>query len=143
MKLDPSKDGIDHINVYSKGATKLGRFLSNFAYSPIETEDGHFDSIEGYWYWLGCKLDVLRTVHGWEAKRLGRELGSPDWQDSAEFKRKILAALETKIETNEALKSALRACLLPLKHYYVYGNKVIQPLEGKWILQFLSTYQDK
>jgi hypothetical protein len=42
-------DGITHINIYSKGKTELGRWLSNFTYHPIETEDGKFDSVEGYW----------------------------------------------------------------------------------------------
>ena len=65
MKIfTPSTDGIDHINIYSKGKTSLGRWLSNFAKSPIETEDGHFDSIEGYWYWywLSSKDDTLRAL---------------------------------------------------------------------------------
>lgn len=52
--LDPTKDGIDHINVYSKGKTALGRFLSNFAETDLETKDGHFASVEAYWYWLTC-----------------------------------------------------------------------------------------
>lgn len=52
--IDHNKDGIDHINIYSKGRTALGRFLSNFAQAEIETEDGEFASIEGYWYWLLC-----------------------------------------------------------------------------------------
>jgi len=47
-----TKDGIDHINLYSRGHTELGQYLSNFAYTPIQTEDGRFNSIEAYWYWL-------------------------------------------------------------------------------------------
>ena len=46
----PAEDGITHVNVYSRGLTTLGRWLSNFAHCPIETEDGPFASIEGYWY---------------------------------------------------------------------------------------------
>ena len=34
--IDPSKDGIDHINIYSKGKTELGKYLSNFTYAPIK-----------------------------------------------------------------------------------------------------------
>jgi hypothetical protein len=44
--IDYKKDGIDHINVYSKGKTPLSRFLSNFAEADLETEDGNFASIE-------------------------------------------------------------------------------------------------
>ena len=44
-------DGMTHINVYSKGKTEIGRWLSNFAYSPIDLgNEGYFSSIEGYWY---------------------------------------------------------------------------------------------
>jgi hypothetical protein len=74
--LVPSEDGIGHINVYSKAKTKLGRELSNFSFSPFtHPEDGKFNSIEGYWYWLGCKQEKLRKVWGYAAKRLGREYG--------------------------------------------------------------------
>lgn len=31
MQYSPIDDGVTHINVYSKGRTKLGRDLSNFA----------------------------------------------------------------------------------------------------------------
>lgn len=56
--IDYKKDGVDHINIYSKGKTSLGRFLSNFAQADIETEDGNFASIEGYWYWLICPSTI-------------------------------------------------------------------------------------
>lgn len=141
MKLDPSNDGVDHINVYSKGKTALGRFLTNFAYSPIVTEDGPFQSIEGYWYWLSCGDDALRTVHGWAAKQLGRDLGAADWQDTGVFKTKIMKAIEAKLEANPARLAELRASKLPLRHYYVYGSKVVEPKDGKWILHYLATYQ--
>ena len=46
--INPQNDGVDHINIYSKGLTELGRFLSNFEHILITTEDGDFNSIEGY-----------------------------------------------------------------------------------------------
>lgn len=141
--LVPSKDGINHINVYSKGETKLGRQLSNFAFSPFNhPEDGQFNSVEGYWYWLGCKQDRLRKVWGYAAKRLGREYGAPDWQSDAEFKRKIRLAIRSKIAQNPALKKQLQASSLPLTHYYYYGNmnncKVITVSDGQWIIDELE-----
>lgn len=74
--IDPNEDGISHINVYSKGRTGIGRFLSNFTFYPIHTVDGEFHSIEGYWYWLTCRDDRLRYLHGYEAKKLGRNTNS-------------------------------------------------------------------
>jgi hypothetical protein len=50
--IDSKQDGINHINIYSKGKTELGRLLTNFARTPIETPFGHFESGEGYWFWL-------------------------------------------------------------------------------------------
>lgn len=139
--IDPNNDGIDHINIYSKGKTKLGQFLTNFAYSPIETEDGWFQSIEGYWYWLSCKNDKLRDLYGWKAKVVGRELGGKDWMDDEDFKRKILAAIDVKLRHSPHYFNELRASQLPLKHYYVYGGKVVEPKDGKWILDHLSKFQ--
>lgn len=143
MKLKPENDGIDHINVYSKGKTELGKFLTNFAHTPVTTEDGHFESIEGYWYWLSCNDDDLRLLHGWKAKELGRKLEALDWCDDDEFKRKILAAIEWKIRW--ALDSSFyfpyKESTLPFVHYYVYDNKIIKPKEGKWIMDFLESFR--
>src|SRR5882724_14111 len=98
--IDPKNDGIDHINIYSKGATELGRALSNFAHSPVKLKDGNFASLEGYWYWLlsnkDAKAEILRKLYGWEAKKAGRELKIPDYPDyntSLEFKEKFKEAM--------------------------------------------------
>lgn len=139
--MNPNKDGIDHINVYSKGRTELGRFLSNFAYTPILTEDGPFNSIEGYWYWLGCRhpaKDTLRDVFGFQAKKLGRELGSPDWIEDEAFKAKILSAIKIKLNTYGRMRDELQANLLPLTHYYTYGSKVVNVPEADWIIKFIE-----
>ena len=69
-----TEDGIDHINIYSRGHTELGQYLSNFAYTPIQTEDGRFYSIEGYWYWLNTHNDKLRLLYGFKARSFGKEL---------------------------------------------------------------------
>jgi len=135
---NPEEDGITHINVYSRGKTELGRWLSNFARSPIVTEDGHFMSIEGYWYWLGCKDDKLKLTYGYLAKKLGRELGAPDWLEGEEFKRKIKHAISIKLYTYPEKYRELKESTLPLAHYYNYGGKVVEPKQGRWIIEFLE-----
>lgn len=148
MQWNPKEDGITHINVYSKGKTELGKWLSNFTKTPIETEDGYFESIEGYWYWLGTnheRKDELRHVSGWQAKSLGREIKSEDWQSSDDFKRKICAAITIKINSNSKMLLALKENTLPLTHYYVYGEnhqnpKVIEPKDGRWIIEFMNGF---
>lgn len=94
-------DGIDHINIYSKARTALGRSLSNFAYSPIDLDTyGRFNSVEAFWYFLRVveileqitsskagqndnarlvdrtqeSLLKLRQLSGYKAKVFGREI---------------------------------------------------------------------
>lgn len=133
-------DGIDHINVYSKGATGLGRELSNFSSHRVNTHHGEFASIEGYWYWLGAaghsRREELRTKTGWEAKALGRELRAADWGDShAIFKLAIVYAMVSKLLLHPCVYNDLKASTLPFRHYYVYGDKVIEPANGRWVIE--------
>jgi hypothetical protein len=145
MNYSPANDGIDHVNVYSKGRTELGRFLSNFAHTPVVTEDGPFASIEGYWYWLGCShpnKDFLRTRHGFAAKAAGRDLGGRDWNDSETFKRKIKSAILIKLWNNKKFSDQLVNNTLVLTHYYVYGGRVINVPEAEWILDAIRSFKD-
>lgn len=138
--IDPEKDGIDHINIYSKGKTELGKFLTNFAHTPFEhPEDGKFESVEGYWYWLSCKNDDLRHVYGFQAKKLGRELGGKDWVEGTGFQYKIKLAILAKFNANPDAFIDLIDSELPFKHYYVFGGKVIEPKEGQWLLDFFES----
>lgn len=164
MNLDPSKDGIDHINIYSKGRTSLGLFLSNFTECDLVTEDGEFSSIEGYWYWLlspvygkgdcvecegsgdvafalcqACNRDSLRTLYGYEAKKVGRAICGQDYPKEKDqvFIDKIKKAIQFKIE-NSGRKSDFIKSKLPFAHYYVYGDKVTVPTSGKWIIEYIE-----
>lgn len=137
--INPEDDGVKHINVYSKGETQLGRLLSNFAHTVFtHPEDGKFASVEAYWYWLSCKDDLLRSTYGFGAKNMGRALGGKDWVDTDEFKRKIKLAIKTKINSNTILKEKFLNNILPLMHYYVYSGKVVEPKEGKWVIEYLE-----
>lgn len=140
--IRPSEDGITHVNIYSKGQTDLGRFLSNFAYAPIEIEDGHFDSMEGYWYWLSSKDDALRYKSGWDAKRYGRSIEAKDWMDGDEFKNKIRHAIRVKLETYPDRLDELRQLRLPLMHYYVYGGKAKNAPQAWWIVDYLESFKE-
>ena len=139
--IDPTKDGLDHINIYSKGKTLLGRLLSNFAQTPFICLDGKFSSIEGYWYWLGLeespRREELRLSAGWFAKKLGRELRGEDWNSDPNFENKIIADLQSKLEQNPQIQDLLKDSILPFKHYYAYDNKVVdESVRGKFLLDF-------
>ena len=69
------------------------------------------------------------------------EIGAPDWQDGDEFKNKIITAITIKVITSPLYKE-LCECTLPFKHYYTYGTKVIEPKDGKWILEHLESFKN-
>ena len=82
-KHGPATDGINHINIYSKGKTEVGRILSNFntPFFKYETPHGKFRSLEGYYHWLrvleyhhiycGWPVDTMEVVYPKVAKLRG------------------------------------------------------------------------
>jgi hypothetical protein len=145
MKIDidtltPDDDGITHINAASKGRTKLGKDLSNFANYPIEhTKHGHFDSLEGMWYWLlsNQQFDELRTVSGYPAKQLGESLmeGKEFVIDESTFKEDILEGLRCKLRQHKKLLKMLVDTNLPITHYNWYGKN------GKYKIYYYEDYK--
>ncbi|MBB4861560.1 hypothetical protein HNP46_000371 [Pseudomonas nitritireducens] len=132
--LDPAQDGVTHINVYSQARTWLGQQLSNFAHTPIDhPELGHFESIEGLWYWLKSKDTRLRSLHGFEAKKLGRQVPQ-EKIPPAEFRAMLCMGLAAKLEAHPEIMRQLAESCLPLTHYYVYSGRVIEPDDNEWIL---------
>jgi len=136
------EDGVSHINVYSQGVTKLGRMLSNFAHTPFNHPlFGHFESVEGFWYWLGTgqQHEELRALYGFEAKRVGRLYDRVPCED---FKLHVEDALFYKVAQNLDLQWLLIESNndLPLVHYYSYGQgaKIVVPRDCEWILECLE-----
>lgn len=142
MAIKPYNDGIDHINIYSQSQSILGRMLSNFSDHSIDTVDGPFSSVEGYWYWHGCKDNRLRSCVGYEAKKLGRELGLEDYPKDPAFKLKICAALLNKLITHKEILTKFKENKLPFKHYYVYNGRIVEPESGRWIIEFWNFIQN-
>lgn len=127
--IDPNQDGVTHINIYSQGKTELGRMLSNFYKCNINTKDGWFNSVEGYWYWLGIEdcneKEVLRDLSGFQAKKIGNGLKERFRRRiDEEFQDKILRATWEKVKQRRILFSPEIASL-PFEHYYNFGGKVI------------------
>lgn len=138
----PKDDGITHINVYSKGKTKLGRALSNFA--PLGFEhpiDGKCASVEGYWYYLktGRQFPYLKNLWGFNAKTEGKKY---PYVELSDFIIQIKQAITCKILQNPNLSSALKKSDLPLTHYYSYGSddnpKVILMDADRWMLDHIE-----
>lgn len=156
ISITPLTDGVNHINVYSKAKTKLGKELSNFAFIGFESDEGVFASIEAYWYWLQIndlcpkeEKDALAHSYGYFAKDVGRKLRSKypkSINDRKNFESKILKAIWLKISNNKELKSSFKNSYLPFKHYYSYGNeysgfKIVEPKDSEFIILFLEKYR--
>lgn len=145
--INPNNDGIDHINIYSKGKTELGRMLTNFSKFPIQTKAGSFMSVEGYWYWLNIEpceeREQLRKCYGFWAKKTGKEiLQTKQRVLDDEFEHKILLAIWYKFRRNAHLiLPEYRE--LPFYHYYNYGGKVID-VTGKypWMIEGITKMRD-
>lgn len=126
----PQNDGITHINIYSRGKTSLGRYLSHFQHSPLETEDGHFESLEGYWYWLKYPDEQLRNKVGIEAKNYFHSL--PEYFNNKTsiklIEEKIIKATDIKIRTAPLdIQELFLQNQLPFIHaYYLNGGYSIQ-----------------
>jgi hypothetical protein len=132
------EDGITHINVYSKGKLKIGRWLSNFSYTPISLDDGDFNSIEGYWYWLFSGDDRFKILSGHDAKTLGKEVVSKEQKIIDEsFKEKIKKAIDIKLKKYLDKSETLCNYNLPLCHYYDYKGKRVDA-GHEWLIEHIE-----
>lgn len=142
--VSPTTDGIDHINVYSKGATLLGRMLTNLYDRDFSVpEYGQFKSMEGFWYYYltGCQYEKFKSYGGFQAKRFGKPLrGERIDKDGLtdEHKAVILGAIRCKLRQNRDITEELWKSDLPFTHYYYYGQpdnaKVIELPQYNWML---------
>lgn len=141
VNYSPDKDGIDHINVYSKGKTDLGRALTNMSDigfdSPIY---GKWPSVESFWHYLmtGCKHEQFRYLNCFEAKSLGKLLRK-DHEGLSEYKKDvILEVIMFKLDQNKWLLNMLRNSTLPLTHYYVNGSRITRLPQYDWMIDELQ-----
>lgn len=131
--MNPENDGIDHINVYSKGKTTLGRLLSNFANTPFEIPgQGKFRTVEGYWFWIITGVESLRILEGWAAKETAKMLPKKRTHPT---ESELLEAYRAKLKAHPRIRTMLKENKLPLAHYYVYNGRVVEPKEWQWTAQ--------
>lgn len=143
--FNPANECVDHLNVYSKSKSRLGRLLTNFAKADINTPDGRFASVEGYWYWMSIPStnphrDELRSLFGWQAKKRGRELRiecGDNLRFDPKFEEKIRLAVRDKLVHADKCILNLPESSLPLAHYYVTKNGRVIDMNYKfgWLTQ--------
>jgi hypothetical protein len=133
QSINPTNEGIDHINAYSKSNTKLGLFLSNWEYiSNVDLVDGRFTSLENYWFWLKSGgNEEFRNLKPYQAKKLARELGI-DGDLSKEHRIKFKEATWAKLISKcYFIKQEYKD--LPILHYYNYNGKIIKAGPSWWV----------
>ena len=128
MTWNPDEDGITHINIYTRGKTPLGRFLTNLTFAPFKHPvHGEFSCVEGFWFWLstGKQHEALRQMGGFEAKTWAKKQDKVP-MDPEEFEREVKSAISAKLRAYPAMLNQLIDSTLPLTHYYNYHGKVVE-----------------
>jgi predicted NAD-dependent protein-ADP-ribosyltransferase YbiA (DUF1768 family) len=142
--LSPRTDGIDHLNIYSRGRTTEGRLLSNFAATPFVLDGVRFASVEAWYQAPRFDHEAMRRkvagMSGAPCKKLGdtqgKKAGEPvrlfDGRlvpyDGAGYRAAFGQAIRAKVAQNPDVRNALLATeSLPLTHYYVMMGRPIMP----------------
>lgn len=134
-------DGIDHINIYSRGTTSLGRWLSHFEHTPFTHPTyGRFESLEGFWYFIstGCKYDSFKKLTGYQAKTFGKNLPRVHRDD---FWNLIREANRIKLLSYPIWLEQFTKSTLPFDHYYVCGPHQYQ-MRPKLYGLFCEMFED-
>lgn len=132
------EDGADHLNMWVRGQTALGRFLDQRTAAPfIHSELGRFCSIEAFWkYVLSAeRCDELRNLSGRKLRGLTRKLTRAEVHN---FRAIIMDANWQKLQQYAHWGYVLRDCALPLDCYYVYKREDgvrIRPDCGPWLIR--------
>lgn len=164
MNYIPINDGKDHINIYTKGSTELGRLLTNLSDVPVKVGDLNFRTLEGLWYFTllsltdsldKVNLKILMNENGFKVKSHSREVISSHnlinevdkIRDTEEFRTSIKNFITIKIISNDKLMKMLKESELPLTHYYYYGKlenpKVHYLNEYQWMTDHIVELRNK
>ena len=146
--LNPEMDGINHINIYSKAKTEIGKILSNFYHFEFQSPDGIFQSIEGYWHYLNITPDnyereKLKFLFGYEAKKVGEELRKAGSKKDSDFETKISDAIFKKfINYKDIFLKNKSTIFLPFEHYMVFNHGIVDlniKTKYKWFIDNIDS----
>ena len=146
IAVDPKLDGVEFVNVSTKGKTPLGRKLSHFVNIPFEhPKYGKFSSMEGFWYYIqldsvsDTAKEGLRRLHGYAAKSLGRELLEKYKHSMFKmegFRKEIYIANKLKIEQNQEILDLVLNNELPYKLFYLdEGGNTRTTYSVSWLIK--------
>lgn len=112
------KDGVDHINIWEKGNTELGKVLSPSVTIPFNHGlFGHFETMEGFWHYIHSaeRDDRIRNMSGTSLKNFARKLSPTRVKH---FKALIIDANYQKIKKYKQVVESLKESSLPFDAYY-------------------------
>ena len=124
IKINPLRESVDHLNIYSMSRSELGRALSNFNGCGVDHPTlGYFKSLEGAWMYLSRDAipERIRTLYGAEAKQYGRH---PKVENPL-FKQQILSLSAYRLAQHPRILEMLRSTDLPITHYYTFGKGIV------------------
>ena len=157
MNINIKLDGIDHINIYSKGKTILGKQLSNMYYFSFNYDGLDFNSVEQAWhYYKFIKINpnianqIISMNNIYEIKKYAKKYNNEtsEYVQSNEFRNLIQKIIETRLHKDSKLCLILRNSVLPFKHYYTFGNensyKVInESIKYDWLIEIITNFRIK
>lgn len=131
-----NEDGVDHINIYDKGNTALGMFLSHsYRYSFIHPVLGKFNTMEALWYFVQSKDrdDKIRDLAGKAIKEYAKRM---EVRKILNFKAIIMDSNRLRLMSNEGKVNEMKNSTLPFDIYYINNvtKEKIRPAYYKWIL---------
>lgn len=131
-------DGVDHINIWDRGNTELGKLLSHSAaLSFVHNIFGRFNTIESFWHYIRSveRDDRIRTMSGLPLKRFSEKLQTVRVRN---FKAIIMDANWQKVKQYPILVEELTDSTLPIECYYHYKREDgvrIRPNFSPWLIQ--------
>lgn len=112
------KDGVDHINIWEKGTTELGKVLSpSVTIAFNHNVFGHFETMEGFWHYIHSaeRDDRIRNMSGTSLKNFARKLSPTRVKH---FKALIIDANYQKIKKYKQIVESIKESNLPFDAYY-------------------------
>lgn len=139
----PHEDGITHINIYTRGSTQIGRFLTNLSGYRIysSTFDKSFPTVEHLWFWLKTNDDrILEVGNPFNIKPFIKNNKIIILNNIPDFKKIIIKSFVQKLKNlsnnDKELFNLFYESTLPFTHYYFYGEKenakVIEQPQHEW-----------
>ncbi len=131
------KDGEDHINIWERGETELGRFLAHGTNTPFHHPVfGMFSNVECFWHYIRSEErdDRIRTMTSISGKKFSENFTPVKVPN---FYAVIMDTNWVKIKEYPNMLNAIKENNLPLEMYYIYRDKgaAIRPMFAAWVLE--------